>query len=816
MRNFVSAKPAGLLLVAFLALGACKTSEERAEDYYTSGLELLESGDVDRAILEFRNVFQLAPTHLEARRELGRVYLEEKGDKTRSYRQYLRVVEQYPEDIEARLILTELSLGTSNWDEVDRHGLYLEGLAPDDPRVKAVALVRKYRDAAQRKDLVAMEGLVAELKNMLEGQPDNTILRAVKIDADLRDGKYDAALIDIDWMLERDASNQQLLRQRLNILLQLGDNDAIEAQLQDMIERFPDVASHKATLLRYYMSREDVDKAEEYLRTLAAADEKPEATMDLVRFLMRVRGTDVAREELVKITQTIANPVPFQQALSVLDFGEGKQSEAISALEALVQDATETSESLRDTKITLARMYLSTDNEVGGRALVAEVLAEDGTHVEALKMQAAWQIEADDTDSAIANLRNALDQSPEDAQAMTLMSQAYIRTGRRELAKDFLALAVEASGNAPAETIRYAKVLIGDERFLPAEDILVTALRLATQDVGLLTELGRLYVAMEDFNRAEHVARTLREFDTPEAIAASNRIEAQRIGRQQGTDDALKYLEDLATSSDGSLGASLTLIRAQLSTGNVESALSSARELSVANPDNVSITGLLANVEALAGNIETAETLYNSILDENPSISGTLWVQVARIKTRQGDPDAATQAIQKGLSFLPDNPELLWAQASFLERGGKIDEAIEIYERLYERDSSAVVAANNLASLLSTYRDDAESLERAWVVARRFKDVPVPELQDTYGWIAHRRGDTEEALSSLEAAAIGLPNDPLVQYHLAEIYFALSRNDDALAQYRKAVSIAGPADQRRQFKSAQEKIQTLQKQPAAD
>ncbi|MCE8469197.1 tetratricopeptide repeat protein, partial [Rhodovulum sulfidophilum] len=108
-----------------------------------------------------------------------------------------------------------------------------------------------------------------------------------------------------------------------------------------------------------------------------------------------------------------------------------------------------------------------------------------------------------------------------------------------------------------------------------------------------------------------------------------------------------------------------------------------------------------------------------------------------------------------------------------------------------------------------SYRDDAESLDRAWTVARRFRDTKVPAMQDTYGWIALRRGESAEAVTYLEAAAKGLPEDPLVHYHLGKAYMALSRQADALEQFRKTVEIAGPADRRPQIEEARAQIEAL-------
>jgi cellulose synthase operon protein C len=103
-----------------------------------------------------------------------------------------------------------------------------------------------------------------------------------------------------------------------------------------------------------------------------------------------------------------------------------------------------------------------------------------------------------------------------------------------------------------------------------------------------------------------------------------------------------------------------------------------------------------------------------------------------------------------------------------------------------------VIIANNLASLISTYRTDEQSLERAWNIARRLRGLERPEFQDTYGWIALRRGEVEEALGHLEPAAAALTRDPLVQFHLGMAYARAERLDEADAQLQRAIDIAGP------------------------
>ncbi len=539
-----------------------------------------------------------------------------------------------------------------------------------------------------------------------------------------------------------------------------------------------------------------------------ADPEDTQPTLDLIRFLVELRGADAARTETEKAISNHPNPATFQALAATLDFSEGRQEEAIASLEALLEGA-EPSEETQTIRISLARMLLANGNEVGARARVEEILAENDTHPAALKMQAAWQIAADDTDAALSGLRVALDQNAEDAEAMTLMASAFARAGQSELVREYLARAVEASGNAPAETLRFAQLLIDEESYLPAESILLSALRLAPSNMDILISLGSVYLRMEEFGRAQSVADALRRIGGETAVQAANKIEAERLTQQRGVDEALTFLEGLAISDDATLATRLTLIEARISTGDTESAVTLAHELKQEFPDNEVLNIVLAVAHSLNGDLDMATSLYQELLDTDP-VRPNIWLALSQLNQRQGDRETAKSLIDEALTHAPKAPNLLWAKASFLEQDSDIDAAIEIYEQLYAQNSNSLVVANNLASLLSTYRDDVESLDRAWSIARRLSNAEAPQLQDTYGWILHRRGNSADARLYLEEAAEDLPNEPLVQYHLGQVYNALGRVDEALEQLRKAISLAGPADTRPQIEAARSLLQSLQ------
>ena len=798
-----------IALVLLLGLGACDSAEERAEKHYRSGLELLGAGETDKALVEFRNVFDLDGSHREARRTYAEI-LSSRGDTRGAYGHYLRLVEQYPDDVSALTELAQIAFESQNWGEFDRHGAAAVAAAPAETAVKAIDIGLKYRAAVLAEDPTARGEALKAALTLREEMSESPILRRVIVDGYLQDRNFEAALTEVDRILEADPGNGEARATRIAILAETGDMDSVEAELKAIVALRPEDESARATLLRFYLSRGQQDEAEMVLREGADPTAgEPVAYLTLVRFMLQLRGPEAALAELdagIAAREAAGGDTRGLRAVRAgIDFELGRRDEAIAAVEAALEGAP-AGEETRRIKIALAKMLGATGNEVGARRLVEEVLAEDRSQVDALKMQAVWQITADDVDGAVATLRTALDQAPRDAEAMTLMAEAYSRSGSHELARDFLSLAVEASGSAPAESIRYARLLIGEERFQPAEDTLIAALRIAPGNEELLTELGQLYLAMEDQARTRQVVDTLRRAGTDTARRTADLIEADLLARTGGADAAIAFLDGLAVEGDA--GARVAAIRARLGSGDTAGALAAAEELAAEQPDNPNLRFMRATVRAAAGNLPGAEEDYRALATIAPQ-APQVRLQLARVLASQGRSDDAEAAIDEGLAATPDAPDLLWAKASYLERRADIDGAVAIYEALYARDSTSVIIANNLASLLSTWRDDPESLERAYAIGRRLRGTEVPALADTYGWILHRRGEHAEAASYLEAAAAGLPEDALVQYHLGAAYLALDRKAEALVQFEKAVSLAGAIDTRPQIATARAEIEKL-------
>ncbi len=795
-------RPLILLFCAFLTLSACESAEERAERFYQSGLALLEEGDVPRALVEFRNVFKLNGKHRGARQTYARIQ-RKNGSMSEAYGQYLRLVEQYPEDLEGQRALAEMAFDQGNWEEVERHTIAGIEIAPDDPALQILNTVLAYRQAKLDKNRRGWVVAIEKLRGLLKVVPDSQIGYQILIGHLMGGPKPLDALSEIETALKPDENNFRLQTAKLQLLNLQDDRPAVEEQLKKMQRLFPDNQMVQGTMLKWYTDLGRTDDAEAFLRELAEESGKPAEKMAVVRFIRATRGNEAALEELNKLIAGNPDNNVMKSLRAALSFDMGQRDEALTEFATILENAP-SSEDTRGIKIAYAHALSATGNNIGARAQVEEILAEDQSNVAALKLRAGWLIEDDKPGDAILALREALNQAPRDPEILTLMANAHMRDGSRELAGERLSLAVEVSQRAPAESLRYAKFLIGEERLLAAESVLIDALRLSKEHLGLLDALSQLYIRMDDRPRAHGVLKRLRSLGTPDATRIADRLQTRLLLEQGQSEDAISFLEGLVDKDENAIDAKAIIVRTFVASGETEKAAQYLDEQLVSAPDDKVLLLLRAGIHVISGKLDAGEAIYRKMIEENPGLETPVLI-MHRILIGSDRGEEAKTVLNDALKVNPNSMRMNLLNAQMLERAGDIDGAIAVYEHLYGLDPNSPVLANNLASMITSHRDDDASLQRAYAIARRLRGTTVPAFQDTYGWIEYRRGNFDEALTYLEPAAKGLAKDPLAQFHLGMAYLALDKKDEARQTLEHALEMAGDSPLP-QFQTAREAL----------
>lgn len=787
--------PRILFLVAALGLlSACENPEERAERYYQSALSLLEEDDVDRALVELRNVFTNDGYHKDARLLYANLVLE-RGELQEAYSQYLLLIEQYPDTPEVRRKLASLALDAGNWQEVERHGTEAIEAEPDLPENKALAVALEYRAAAVALDDPGAAAAAEKARVLLEEAPDLIVARRVLIDWLMRGPDPSQALDHVNAALEQEPSSQGMHMARLQLLVQAGDTDAVGEQLRLMYERFPEDEDIPDMLISWYLSQQQYEDAESFLRDVAGPDDgEPEGHLTVVQFLAELEGPEAAEAELRRLMDANAGTDlgrSYAMRVAALRFDRGEQAEAIAEIETIIETG-ETTDLRHEAKLLLSRIAMSTGDPDRGNALVDEVLAEDATNVDALKSRAARRIRQDETGPAIGDLRSALNQDPRDSAILLLLAEAQQKSGNIELAQQRLAQAVDASGRGPNEVLIYARFLLGRNSFDAAEQVLTDGFRTNPGNLEIAGMLGDVFLRLGKTGEARNLLQVLTASQDPQAAPLARSLQAALLFSQNQIDESLAYLEQSADADANEVGTALQMLRIQVMSGRIDEARALLEDLKEDYPDAVSLRVLEGNLLAIEGRQEDAIDIYRGLYEETPE---TLIVveRLHQLLLGAGKIEEADTLLAEALERQPDARSLRLLKALQLERDGDAEAAIAIYEGLYEENSGDAVVANNLASLLSVHRDDPEDLERAYVLARRLTGTQVPAFLDTLGWVQVRLEDYGPAITNLQAAARGLPNNPTVAFNLGLAYAAAGRTEAARDEIERGLELGGEA-----------------------
>ena len=769
-----------LLLATAAVVSGCDSAEERAQAHFERGVELLEAGDPDKAQLEFRNAVKLQPELYQARFHLGE-YLKSINNIRGAVGQFRSVVELQPGHVGARTQLAEIMLIAGQLEEAQRHVEAAFEREPQSLHVRAVKASVDYK-------LGDKDAAVAMARGILADEPGNTTARLVTVAYELDSERLDGALAEADAGLAHDPENLSLNVVRLGVLEKQRDVDALGAQLQSMVKLYPETDRFREALARWYVFRKDHDGAEEQYRGIAANNpDDPQKALDVVRFLNAVHGAERAREELERLLSETDPPVEYELAIALLDVQEGDEAAAIARLDASIAARGDTAGGGK-AKLERAKIHIEHEEWAEADALLDAVVKSDPKNQQALLLRASRFLASDEPDLAIRELRTALDVAPDDVQVMLMLASAYERNGNGDLALERLGQAVQVSDYDVQVTLRYAQALLSNDKIDVAESLIFDGIKKRGDEREFLVALAQIKLRKEEWREATVIAERLQEADPDDETA--KRIVAASLLGQARYEEGAEVLRELASRPGDDDPANMaSYVRARISAGDVEEAEAFLEQRLVDRPDDVLALTLRASISSSKGDLAAAEADLKRAIELEPG-NAAAYAALARIYNSQGKQEEVARTLARGLERDADNVALRVTQAMQLEHEGRFDEAIDAYAEVYRANPNSTVLANNLASLLAEHRrDDPEQIERAYNIAKRFRDSDQPYLQDTYGWLLYLTGDAEGALPYLESAADALKTNPYVQYHAGVALTEAGRLDQARELLRRSLEL---------------------------
>jgi tetratricopeptide (TPR) repeat protein len=774
-----------ILLASAIFLAGCTSSEDRAKAHFERGSEFAAQGDPVKASLEFRNALRLAGDYPDALFALG-LAQEQQGNYAEAVRSFLTVTEQVPEHVQARVRLSIILLAGGQVDEAAKYVEQAAALAADDPSV----LVAQSAIALKRGDA---EAAVKLAQSALAKQPG--FVDALMVLASERLLKSDpaGAVGFLDQAPASNDTNVGLQMLRLTALDALDNQPAVEELFVKLVGLFPETNVFRDGLVSWYLERGRIDDAERVTRERVAANPADdEARLGLTSFLLAHRSPEIAAADLeAAIAERAAakgDTYTLRLALSQLQLEAGKAAEAIALTQSVVDDTTDVEKRNR-ARMQLARILVAQKDATQAQAIVDTVLAEDARNVDALSVRASLHLLSGDVSSAIEDLLAALNEAPNDGSLHGLLAEAYDRDGSTLLAQEQYSKALDLSGNSAQVGLPVARFFLRNGKPDQALRALELVRSKAPQNREVLGLLAQIKLANRDWLGAQQIADTLRQLGESTDNVAADRIGAAALIGLDRAAEGVSLLQSTIGTGNSQQAVLPDLINAYVRSGKTEAARDYLQTILADKPDDVQALTLLGYVYSLEGQGDLVEaTLKKAAAGDG--LDGE--VALAQYYLSTNNHAAAEETIKAGLATDKDSAVLQRMLAALYEQTERFDEAIAVYEALYEKDPSAVNLANDLASLISERRSDPASLDRAFEIAQRLRGSDVPQYLDTLGWIYYLRGEYDAALPLLRSAAVKLPNIPLIHYHLGMAYSALGQQDLARTSLQKALEMTPP------------------------
>ncbi len=753
---------------SLLVLAGCGGAEARKAKHFSKGQEYLAAENYEKARIEFRNALQIAPTDSDARYENG-VVEEKLGRPQAAGSFYQAALDSNADNVRARAALGRLML--------------LGGQASAALDTVQPGLARHPDDAEL---LTIRAGARVQLKDSAAARVDAE--RAVKLAPDNEDAVQ--VLAGIERAEQHPERSEALLREAIRrnpdtvdlrlVLAQLeaslGNNAETEALLLELVKLRPQDKAQRLRLAQFYARLDRSDAAEKVLRDgIRALPEERTMKLALVEFLAARRSLDAAEKELKGFIA--ADPKDSELRFDLAQFYlKDKDAPKAEAVYQQVIDESKLEAPGLTARVRYAALLIQKGDIKGAEKLIGEVLAQSPRDDDALILRGNLELAQKDPKSAIADLRSVLRDQPNSVGVMRTLARAHFANGEPALAEETMRRAVDANPGDAQARLDLAQLLSDLGKPEQARPVIDELVKRQPNNAQALETQFKIAFATRDLVTARAAADALLATDPKSSLAYYYQGIVADAGRKP--EEALKLFDTALQLDPQGVEPLQAAVRDLVALKRTPEALRRLDALIAANPQAAFPANIKGEVLMADKRPQEAAAAFRLAISHDAAN----WVSYRNLALAQfgsQDNEAAIATLKDGIGRAK-NPEALQADlAQVLERLGRIDEALAVYDAALARNPQSDIAANNLAMLLVTYRKDKPSLDRARSLIERFANSPNASYLDTYGWVMYKHGDAAIAVGALRDALAKSPQSPVSLYHLGMAQALAGQNDAA-------------------------------------
>lgn len=723
-------------------LAGCSDPEQRAKNYVKSGMEYLASGQYEKARVEFKNAGRIKPTDPDIRYRLALVD-EAQGNIRAAFLGFREAENQNPRFAPALLKLAQYYLAAQHYDQVQQRLDIVLADSPENAEAHAItaalalrkddhATTEKEARIALQKDpgnttaVAVLTGLYTAMEqperavSVLEDgigrhpkdisllqlrialyrklgdidkaatayealfavKPDDPALRGDLARMLLEANRPDAAEKVLRDAVAQDKTNMQMKTRLVAFLNEVRGSAAAEAQLDAFIKAEPDVNTYRFMLADLKLRRGDVDAATQILRDVATQQKMEPSGLTARAMLAKIdlgRGDRDAAERLVKEILERAPTNPDALFLRAnLSFERGDYQSVVTDLRTILRDNPSNKivysllaeALLRQGRLDLAIETLSQLRELSpeipsGRVRLAQLYHMNGDTGRAMTELAAVTELQPDYPVAWETIARLAIPAKDWKTANDAIAHLEKLDGQQGVAKYLHGELLAASGKDDEAIKAFAAVIEADPKTPLAENA-ITSIANSYRRIGKL-EAGTKYLESLDLQ-------------TPGALT----VLAECYSRLGKLDRAATAIDAALAQSPNTSGPYILRARLYLTDGQRVPAADVLKRGIAANPGDVQLPLMLADLLGSMGRVPEAIAMYDGALQRNPSLDVAANNMAQLIADHQySDPQALEKARRVAERFLTtSNPLFQDTLAWVYVRQGQVERALPILARI--------------------------------------------------------------------------------------------------------------------------------------
>jgi tetratricopeptide (TPR) repeat protein len=437
--------------------------------------------------------------------------------------------------------------------------------------------------------------------------------------------------------------------------------------------------------------------------------------------------------------------------------------------------------------------------------LDAKLKAEPDTILIDARVRLGLGKPAEASDNLKALLAGPLKAGPADksSRAHFWLAQAQLALDDSKSAEAELKRAIEADPTFTAGELALSELYLKQGRPDQAVTRLVAVTNRKPDAADSWQALGRAYMDARDPKSALAAFKHYSELHPDDA--AGPMLEASALQALGQSDEAAKRLDTALALSPGAFGPLRELVVLLARKGSFVDAENRVHIELARKGRSAALLTLLGDVlfaerANAAAKLEEAEKIYREAVSVDPSYTAG-WLALGSL---YGQTDRAARAILmygEALKHQADLTEAWLGVAQQYLKLGDARKAEAAYREIVERHPSFVPALNNLAYL---YAEVLNQPDKALELARRAHAAApgAANVTDTLGWILFKQQKAEAAVPLLQQSAKGLPQSAEAQFHLGMALLGTDQKDEGKARLAKALELSASFDGAKEARAA--------------